>query len=242
MAFGSAGVILFGGHLDDTGDGVFRAGDTWSWDGGYWTQIADTGPAPRNGAALVFDATRAQYLLFGGAGDEGEYADTWTFDGSASTQVADTGPSARIGHAMAYDLAREQVVLFGGTNNGEADAGTWVWGGSEWTQAQDVGPGARTGHVMVGDDSAVWLFGGGSALATGAEELFGGGSALATGADGLFGDSWEWNGSRWTQSERISVLVLGHRARRPTTRCAGGSCCSVGRLSGGRARLRRSCQ
>jgi len=189
MAHGSDGVVLFGGFLDVATSGSFRAGDTWSWGGQDWTQLNDTGPSPRNRACLVYDAARARYVLFGGAGDQGEFGDTWTFDASQWTQVADTGPSPRIGHAMAYDVVNERVVLFGGQSNGVASNETWSWDGVQWTQAQDVGPSARAGHVMAADAGSVWLFGGGTSL-------------TASGGD-LLGDSWEWSGSTWTQRQDI---------------------------------------
>jgi hypothetical protein len=151
--------------------------------------VADTGPSARNRAALAFDLARSQYVLFGGTDDQGELDDTWTYDGTAWTQVADTGPSPRAGHAMAYDPAREQVVLFGGLRGGQPDGETWTWDGTAWTQAQNAGPSARSGHVLAGDVSSVWLFGGGP--------------GQAAGAAGLHGDSWEWDGSNWTQRQDI---------------------------------------
>jgi hypothetical protein len=189
MAYGSAGVVLFGGELDAAVAGSPLASDTWSWNGSDWTQVADTGPLRRSRSSLAFDSTRGQYVLFGGSGDSGELGDTWTWDGSAWTQVADTGPSSRAGHAMAYDAARERVVLFGGLSGGQASGETWTWDGTAWTQAQDTGPSPRSGHVLAGDATSVWLFGGGSAPAAGAVELH--------------GDSWEWDGSAWTQRQDI---------------------------------------
>ena len=188
MAHGDAGTVLFGGEVKNAAS-LVRVGDTWSWGGDDWTQVADTGPTPRIRARLVFDAARSQYVLFGGSGSNMVFGDTWIFDGSEWTQAADTGPSPRFGHAMAYDAARERVVLFGGQNIGLANAETWTWDGADWTQVQNVGPSGRSGHVMAGTPSAVWLFGG-------TPDLDADGS-------GLVDDSWEWDGTDWTQRQDI---------------------------------------
>jgi hypothetical protein len=45
-------VVMFGG--DSIANGSL--GDTWEWDGEYWTQMDDIGPAPR--AIGKFDAKR----------------------------------------------------------------------------------------------------------------------------------------------------------------------------------------
>lgn len=188
MAHGDAGTILFGGEVKSAAS-LVRVGDTWSWDGEDWTQLADTGPAPRIRASLVFDAARSLYVLFGGSGLNTVFGDTWVFDGSEWTQVADTGPSPRVGHAMAYDSARERVVLFGGQDIGLANGETWSWDGTDWTQVQNVGPSGRSGHAMAGTSTAVWLFGG-------TPDLDADGS-------GLVDDSWEWDGTDWTQRQDI---------------------------------------
>ena len=53
---GRSRVVLFGGE-----DAAFAPlGDTWEWDGDEWTQVADTGPAPRAGHAMCFDAPGAR--------------------------------------------------------------------------------------------------------------------------------------------------------------------------------------
>jgi hypothetical protein len=42
-------VVLFGGSRIQA-DTFF--GDPWEWDGSYWTQMDDIGPAPRSGHAM----------------------------------------------------------------------------------------------------------------------------------------------------------------------------------------------
>jgi hypothetical protein len=109
-------ILMFGGAGTD-GVGL---GDTWTWDGSNWTQVADTGPAPRAGAAMVFGGG---VLLFGGmdsvdAAIPGPshkvYGDTWRWEASQWTQVQDIGPKGRWLHAMGFDAGRSSGVLFGG--------------------------------------------------------------------------------------------------------------------------------
>ncbi|MBK8975934.1 MAG: hypothetical protein IPM29_08400 [Planctomycetes bacterium] len=146
-----------------------------------WTQVSSSGPSPRAGHAMVYDAARQRVLLFGGGQSLG---DTWQWDGSSWTQVYPaTSPPARFGHAMAFDAARGRVVLFGG----EASAvlgDTWEWDGADWTQVSAVGPSARAWHAMAFD------------RVRGRVVLFGG--SLGSGLP--LEDTWEWDGTRWTQS------------------------------------------
>ncbi len=102
-------------------------------------------------------------------------------------------PVARYGHAMAFDSARGRAVMFGGavflnssagTYNGE----TWEWNGATPNAASrthhDVpGPAPRYAHAMTYD------------AARGVTVLFGG----YTGTGSLNNETWEWDGTAWTQ-------------------------------------------
>jgi hypothetical protein len=89
-------------------------------------------------------------------------------------------------HALAYDSARERLVLFGGSNwQGREQDWTWEWDGRQWTQRFPlVRPPARYGGRMVYDE------------ARGVVVLFGGAAQLN---QVRYADTWEWNGSTWTQ-------------------------------------------
>lgn len=180
----AAHVLLFGGS---PGSGFL--GDTWSFDGLTWTQLAGAAPSARSGHAMAFDAGRGRAVLFGGINGTALSSyqfDTWEHDGATWQQrVVSVHPGARFGHAMAYDPVRARVVLFGGrTNAGTVFTNdTWEWDGTAWTPRTPVAsPARRMGHAMAFDpvSNRVLLFGG---QPIGALPL---------------NDTWAWDGSNWT--------------------------------------------
>jgi len=176
--------VLFGGY-----NGSYLQ-DTWTWNGSAWTKLSPVlSPTPREGAAIAYDATNRDVVLFGGVGAGGRLADTWTFDGTNWTLLAATGPSARSESAMAYDATTHNVVLFGGATNGGPVADTWVWNGTSWSSPSlaTPGPAARSNESMAYDalTHSVVLFGG-------------------RGVSTALGDSWTWDGTAWTKSSVAS--------------------------------------
>jgi hypothetical protein len=159
---------------------------TWEWDGRSWSERRPaTHPGQRGGHTLFFDPGRQRTVLFGGAGT----ADTWEWDGANWTQLATTAaPSPRWGHALAYDALRSRAVLFGGDGPAYSVlADTWEWNGNTWTQiATATAPGARSFHAMAYDPvrQRIVLFGG---------------YGLPNPPGTTFGDTWEYDGSTWTQ-------------------------------------------
>jgi hypothetical protein len=171
-------IVLFGGY-SQTDQGRERLGDTWEWDGEQWSLASTAGPAPRNGAAMVFDPSCRCVVLSGGPP---AFVDekTWQWDGR-SWQVSGSGhPPARFNPAMVYHGALNAIVRFGGWT-GQARAGdTWMRSRGEWREAADRGPSGRNHAAMSYDSSR------------GRAVLFGG-------HDGefVFGDTWEFDGSTW---------------------------------------------
>jgi hypothetical protein len=155
-----------------------------------WTQKEDIGPSPRAGAAMAYEAARQHVVLIGGfASGDVRFKDTWEWDGVAWTQVADMGVERFLG-SMTYDDARQRLVLFGGWvrsvgSTDELSGDTWEWNGTEWTQVADIGPARRGGCALAYDTvrNRVVLFGGIGGLS----------------GDEFFGDTWEWDGTEWTQ-------------------------------------------
>ena len=78
---------LFGGGLLIGGQ-IGSVNDTWEWNGEFWTQMADMGPAARQDHALCFDSVRQTALLFGGlSGQSTPLGDTWSWNGEDWTQL-----------------------------------------------------------------------------------------------------------------------------------------------------------
>jgi uncharacterized protein YjbI with pentapeptide repeats len=85
---------------------------------------------------------------------------------------------------MAYDPAMNETILFGGSGNTIVNA-TWAYNGSTWTELSPAtSPSPRANASMAYDPSTNQLI------------LFGGQSGTTGRA---LGDTWEWNGTTWTQ-------------------------------------------
>lgn len=104
-------------------------------------------------------------------------------------------PTPREQHAMAYDSARHVTVLFGGRILAlTSTAETWEWNGTNWTRRQVPGPSARFGHSMAYDS------------ARGVTVLYGGGTWVGSNFV-TYNDTWEWNGTTWTQRMATGPLA-----------------------------------
>ena len=187
--------VLFGG---DGPPGVHH-NDTWEWDGSTWTQRCDSCPPPiRVWPSMTYDSTRGIALMFGGY-ESGHLNDLWKWDGTTWESVSTTSPSPspRNGVGMAYDPVRDRTVLFGGGGiagpvpchpDGVSDE-TWELDMSqspaEWTLiSTSMQPTPRFLSSSLVYDAARTLM-----------VLFGG----EDGCTGVYGDTWEWNGSTWTE-------------------------------------------
>jgi Galactose oxidase, central domain len=178
-------VVLFGGLAREN----LRA--TWEWNGEDWTEMANDGPAARFAHAMAFDSARNRVVLFGGEGSGNKMlGDTWEWDGEVWTQVEDTGPGARKSCAAAYDTTRNRFVLFGGDSGKDGLGDTWEWNGTLWTAVADFGPEPRTAAAMAFKGDRVALFGGVGSTEPGAQPQ-------------VFGNTWEWDGTHWTQRQDI---------------------------------------
>jgi hypothetical protein len=88
-------------------------------------------------------------------------------------------------------------VLFGGQATSGLLNDTWGWDGTLWTQSEDIGPSARCEHALAFDSirERVVLFGGGT---PGPPWTY-------------FADTWEWDGTEWTQmADTGPALRLGY--------------------------------
>ena len=186
-----AKTILVGGN--QTG----RA-ETWEWDGVNWQQRFPTqSPQAVSGAAMAFDPLRGCIVLFGGV-DAGpsrvRRAETWEWDGVNWTQRILAGsPPARNDHGMAYDTDRNRILMYGGGEDAGFARDTWAYDGTSWTRiTMSPRPLDRAGAGVTYDSVRKCLV------------VFGGGPQSG---DFVCGDTWEWDGSTWTQREPIFPIA-----------------------------------
>ncbi len=188
-------LLLFSGQ-DYTGSAPLT--DTWIWNGSTWTRLHPAHqPGPRTDAAIAYDPTTQQIVLYGGlstAGNTPTLSDTWTWNGSDWTQQHPaSSPPARLFSSLAYDDGSGQLVLFGGeapgmNSRGTALNDTWIWTGSNWQQQHPATvPPARAKASLAYDDGSGQLV------------LFGG-DADTSGVVAL-NDTWIWTGSNWQQQQ-----------------------------------------
>ena len=167
----------------DDGDQISNDGcdSTCQPERAHWDLIAFS---PQQQAAEMFsyDLMRDRLVMFGGSVGDAMTNETWEGSTSGLSRVTTAqSPSPRFGATMVYDVARRETVLFGGGGTGE----TWIWDGANWAERGVVdGPSPRDAHAMAYDARRARTV------------LFGG---VPDGLKGPAHDTWEWDGSTWTQ-------------------------------------------
>jgi len=184
-------------HYRDT---RLRAGSNWK------QANPPTSPSGRQGAGMVFDATRGLTVLFGGYDDsqarliDGVRQDTWVWDGAVWTQQkTDTMPERTETPGLAYDAAINKIVLIGGFTfhlpASFAPSGlgfliyekdTWILDASGWIHLQSSWPVERQGAAMTYDPSTGSM-------------LMSGGFCLDSPFSIYCEDTWAWDGARWAE-------------------------------------------
>jgi hypothetical protein len=129
-------------------------------------------------------------LVHGGVSFRTVLTDTWEWTGTSWVQHTGAGPGPRWLHGLAHDFSRQRTVLFGGASaytSGATSADTWEWDGMQWLQRMPAtSPSARAAHTLAYD------------AARGRVVLFGGATDWM-GTATVLNDTWEWDGSNWTQ-------------------------------------------
>ena len=110
--------LLFGGM---TATGALL-GDTWEWDGSAWLLISSTGPSPRLGHAMAYDAARGRVVLTGGVVPDvstAALADAWEWDGATWSEImpaSTDAPEPVHSHTLSYDPVQAKLLSIGGTS------------------------------------------------------------------------------------------------------------------------------
>jgi hypothetical protein len=194
-------MVLFGGA--PCVSGCASLGDTWTYDGKAWTQLAPAmAPTPRTVAAMAYDAVRRKVVLFGGCSDLFNCRftvldDTWEWDGTAWTpNTVAVSPPPAYASSLAFDGAG--IVLYGGNGQGPPGpphplAATWRYDGATWTKASTPAAPSPRALAPVAYDSVrkrVVLYGGQACS-----------NSLCSG----YQETWEWDGVAWHEGSPALV-------------------------------------
>ncbi len=151
-----------------------------------WTEWTNGWSARANHAA-AYDDARNVLVLVGGRSGSAYVRTLWERASALAPGVASwtKQPTSLVADfaAMAYDSNRQRLVLYGFINSLEAQ--TWEYDGATWSQkALPLQPSTRLGTSMIYDATRqrVVLFGG-----------------YNNGTTELYGDTWEYDGTAWTQ-------------------------------------------
>ena len=165
--------------------GVGAAAETREWDGSRWLH-RPVGLLPQRPKAMAYDSTRGLVVALVDRWTSTFLTEVFEFDGNAWRQhVTATGPQAFLSGQAVFDSARDRTVFVCGGSSTPA-VQTWEWDGATWVQRSFAGPSRRIGAAMAFD------------RVRGRTVLFGG-------ADPMFilnpplNDTWEWDGTTWTQ-------------------------------------------
>ncbi|MCI4332025.1 MAG: hypothetical protein L3K19_09325 [Thermoplasmata archaeon] len=174
-------VILFTGGsptlFPSPGGPCVGPSTTWSYVHGAWSEIS-TSPVPpsRSAAAMTYDESAGEIVLFGGSHSGRFLSDTWSYHAGNWTNLTPRlSPSARENAGMVYSPVEHAVVLFGGygpTNRSAmvSFSDTWELQGGVWRLlTPPTSPSPRNQAATAFDqlDSEVLVFGGSAAPAGG---------------------------------------------------------------------------
>jgi hypothetical protein len=174
--------------------------DLATWNGADWVPILPPIALPMRAAGLVHDPLRNRLLAFDGG-------QVLRFVDGQTVTVGPTVPSPVIlasitGRTLVHDVARDELVVFGGYHEQFAWPApvpfvhdeTYVFRQGAWQLVPlPSRPAPRTGHAFAYDETRQRAV------------LFGGyGTGITT-----FGDTWEWDGTGWSQVATVGPPAGG---------------------------------
>jgi len=168
---------------------------------------------------MVYSAALHRLVLYGGstsvdAGTKVAYDlnDTWEYTGVRWIQrFSAHNPGRRSAHVMVYDSNRNRILLFGGRAGTAAFSDTWVYENNDWKKIET--PNAPSARFLSGGTfdpirDRFIIFGGN------------GFSADLKSTPALF-DTWEFDGTTWTQrggtGPTVHKPILAYDAARDQT-------------------------
>lgn len=187
-------IIMFGGD-PDTGEYL---NDIWEWNGEDWNKLNTlNNPPERMGHSMNYINTYDRFIMIYGEGDSGYTHDIWEFNRENITwsdiTPSEINPSERrAGHSMVYDINKGVSLLFGGERGSLVYNDTWAWNGINWNKLTEGTPPLRYGHSMAYN------------TVSGSTILFGGYDYFEHPSGYFYDDTWEWNGTSWTQKNPVS--------------------------------------
>lgn len=170
-------VVLFGG--------VGR-NDTWEWDGNTWSQrFPATSPPAMSGHGMAHEGNTNRTVLVATS------QQCWLWDGTTWTQTVSfpgfSGAGVNFGFTLSKAPGGNGVLLWGGQEPPFVFSGMARFDGATWsTVSQGPRPPARAFHFAAHDAARDVM-------------VIYGGSADNFSNIPVYTDTWEWNGTSWTQ-------------------------------------------
>lgn len=195
---------------------VCSSSDVYEWDGTEWHAFEDNDddPDPARFRHAAYDRTLRKTVVYGGINSVGDYVnETWTWNGTEWDEVdTDDEPHFRALASMWYDPISNKTVLYGGIGREDREGrlerfnDMWSFDGSDWTEIEPATlPPTRYGaQVAVNPITNRSLLFGGLRLETPEE-----GPQRQVYAN----DTWEWNGTTWTQLQTEGAAFARENAR-----------------------------
>jgi type II secretory pathway pseudopilin PulG len=145
------GLVLFGGLQyfpygtpNGTGTDEVPESDTWTFDGGVWSNITSSVGSPPHGrylAGMAYDPNESGDVLFGGWEDLSDstptFNDTWVLGPTGWANVTPSfGPPLSGGMALAFLSETDSIILYGGwiPSVGAEYNSTWSFAAGIWTK------------------------------------------------------------------------------------------------------------
>lgn len=122
---------LFGASTDEL----------WEFDGNTWQLMPQGAGAPSTGTSMVYDAARAETLLW-------TAFDLYAWNGSSWTQRSSAGLPSPSTCQLQYDPVTQRVLVTNPFYNAGLQAGTYAYEGQGWTLIDATPPGSGIFRTM----------------------------------------------------------------------------------------------